>query len=289
MAYFKIKTIFTFILFTVFITPNVASSSVLPTLPTVRQNLNESVNRLIEARDGDSGIISSEQNNITHRKKVIFDVLALSIQEITSVREKLNATQINQESKSWAIREIILQWLNSEEKYFKEIKIRLSDDLSLYEVKALAREIQNHRNKNFNANLTNALDFILVLRTLRLTDIAENRWNRINADIQRIERVGLIRVNTFSPQMSEAKEKISKARSLAEKSFILIKNIYLSIPEENSTPFVIEISDNNKTIEKQQEPLSVRELCETAINNLKLGHDEFVQISIAVRRLLRLP
>jgi len=289
MAYFKIKTIFTFILFTVFITPNVASSSVLPTLPTVRQNLNESVNRLIEARDGDSGIISSEQNNITHRKKVIFDVLALSIQEITSVREKLNATQINQESQSWAIREIILQWLNSEEKYFKEIKIRLSDDLSLYEVKALAREIQNHRNKNFNANLTNALDFILVLRTLRLTDIAENRWNRINADIQRIERVGLIRVNTFSPQMSEAKEKISKARSLAEKSFILIKNIYLSIPEENSTPFVIEISDNNKTIEKQQEPLSVRELCETAINNLKLGHDEFVQISIAVRRLLRLP
>ena len=291
MAYYQTKIIFTFVIFAVFafVAPSVTNASTLPALPTVRQNLNESVNRFIQARDGDSTNMSSEQNNLTHRKKIISDVLALSLQEITSVREKLNATHIDKESQLWTIREIILRWLNAEEKYFREIKDRVDNDLNLGEVKALAREIQNHRNENYNANLINALDFILILRTLRLTDVAENRWNRINTDLQKIEGAGLIRVSSFAPQMSEAKERIDSARSLAEKSLVLIKNIYLPIPEESPAPFIAEISDNNESIKTEQKPPSIRELCETAMNNLKLGYNEFVQISIAVRKLLRLP
>jgi len=289
MTHYKIKIIFIFVLFTAFATPSVASASILPILSTLRQNLNESVNRLIEAREGDSINASSEQNNLTHRKKIISDVLALSIQEIVSVREKLNVAHIDKESQLWTIRETILQWLDSEEKYFKEIEKRLDNDLSLDEVKDLAREIQYHRNQNFNANLTNALDFILILRTLRLTDIAENRWNRINTSLQRIERAGLIRVNAFASQMLEAKERIDKARSLTKKSLALIKNIYLPVSEEDSTALVAEISDENIVIKNEQESPSIRELSKTAIDNLKLGHDEFAQISVAVRRLLRLP
>jgi len=289
ITHYKIKIIFIFALLVIFVTPSIASASILPILSTLRQNLNESVNRLIEAREGDDVSILSEQNNLTHRKKIISDVLALSVQEIMSVREKLNVAHIDKESQLWTIREIILQWLDSEEKYFKEIEERLNDDLSLDETKALAREIQDHRNENFDANLTNALDFILVLRTLRLTDIAENRWNRINTNLQRIERAGLIRVSTFAPQMSEAKERIDKARSLTEKSLTLIKSVYLPVLEEGPTLLIAETSDDNITIKAEQESPSIRELSETAINNLKLGYDEFMQISIAARRLLRLP
>ena len=286
MTYHKTKIIFAFILFTAFVTPSIASASVLP---AIRQNLNESVNRLIEARDGDNTNISSEQNNLTHRKKVISDVLALSLQEIISVRNRLSSINIERESPSWIIREIILQWISSEEKYFEEIRIRLDSATNLDEVKALAREMQNHRNESFNANLANALDFVFILRTLRLTDVAANRWNKINTDLQRIERAGLIRVNAFAPQMSEAKERIDEAQALADESFALIKDIYLPTKEETLNPLATEISQNDEVIENKQKSPSVRELCEAAMDNLKLGYDEFVKISTAVRRLLRLP
>jgi len=289
IVHYKIKIIFVFALFAIFVTPSVASASILPILSTLRQNLNESVNRLIEAREGDNINTSSEQNNLTHRKKIISDVLTLSIQEIISVREKLDSAHIDKESQLWTIRETILQWLNSEEKYFKEIKERLDDNLSLDEIKDLAREIQYHRNENFNASLTNALDFILILRTLRLADIAENRWDRINTNLQRIERAGLIRANAFASQMSEAKERIDKARSLTEKSLALIKDVYLPVPEESPATFLAEINEDNITTKTEQESPSIRELSEAAIDNLKLGYDEFMEISVAVRRSLRLP
>jgi len=285
MIHYQIKIILAFTLVMVFVTPSIASAS---TLPAARQNLNESVNRLIEARDSDSANNLSEQNNITNRKKVISDVLTLSRQEIESVRTRLNTAHIDKESQLWTVRKIILQWLDSEEKYFKEIEDRLSEELSLNEVKDLAREIQNHRNEKYNANLANALDFIFALRTLRLTDIASNRWDRINSDLQRIERAGLIRVNLFTPEMSEARAMIDKARLLVEKSLVQIENIYLPTPEEKPTPLVTEVSDDT-TIENKQIAPTVRELCETAIDNLKTGYDAFVRISVAVRRLLRLP
>ena len=285
MIHHQIKIILAFALVMASVTPSIASAS---TLPDARQNLNESVNRLIEARDSDSENNLSEQNNITNRKKVISDVLTLSRQEIESVRTRLNTAHIDKESQLWTVRKIILQWLDSEEKYFKEIEDRLSEELSLNEVKDLAREIQNHRNEKYNANLANALDFIFALRTLRLTDIASNRWDRINSDLQRIERAGLIRVNLFTPEMSEARAMIDKARLLVEKSLVQIENIYLPTPEEKPTPLVTEVSDDT-TIENKQIAPTVRELCETAIDNLKTGYDAFVRISVAVRRLLRLP
>ena len=285
MIHHQIKIILAFALVMAFVTPSIASAS---TLPAARQNLKESFNQLIEARDSDSANNLSEQNNITNRKKVISDVLTLSRQEIESVRTRLNTAHIDKESQLWTVRKIILQWLDSEEKYFKEIEDRLSEELSLNEVKDLAREIQNHRNEKYNANLANALDFIFALRTLRLTDIASNRWDRINSDLQRIERAGLIRVNLFTPEMSEARAMIDKARLLVEKSLVQIENIYLPTPEEKPTPLVTEVSDDT-TIENKQIAPTVRELCETAIDNLKTGYDAFVRISVAVRRLLRLP
>ena len=101
MANYRTKIIFAFILFTAFVTPSVVSASVLP---TIRQNLDESVNRLIEARNNDDTNILSEQNseqnqnNVVHRKRVISDVLALSLQEIISVRNRLNSINIEKES-----------------------------------------------------------------------------------------------------------------------------------------------------------------------------------------------
>ena len=89
--------------------------------------------------------------------------------------------------------------------------------------------------------------------------------------------------------MSEAKERIDEAQALVNKSFDLIKNIYLPTQEEGLSPLVIEIGKNDAVIEAEQKPPSIRELCEAAMDNLKLGYDEFVQISTSVRRLLRLP
>ncbi|MFA4999228.1 MAG: hypothetical protein WC519_00635 [Parcubacteria group bacterium] len=265
----------------------IPSVSYASDLSSATENLNTSTNQLIEAKDGaDINVLSAEEE-LSYRRKVVSDALTLSYKEIESAREKLDATSLDEKSDSGKIRSAILLWLEEEEKYFKGAEDELtSESLDLEGIKDLARDIKAHRDDNYNKKLADALDFIFALEASRLTDTATDRWNKIDTDLKKLEKAGLIKKDLFSADMTEAKKMIDGARALIEKALSSSVKIYLPAPEEENQ----EVTENNNEIVIEEEEIpSARDLFEAAIVNLKSAYGEFVKISTAVKKLLRLP
>ncbi|MFA5052691.1 MAG: hypothetical protein WC565_01380 [Parcubacteria group bacterium] len=256
-------------------------------LSSATENLSSSTTELIEAKDSAAANVLSPEEELASRKKVVADALSLSLKEVEAARTKLNSANIEEESDLATIRSSILEWLDLEEKYFKEAEDELtSDDLNLEEVKSLAKDVKAHRDESYNDNLTDALNFIFVLETSKLTDTANERWVRINDDLQKIEKAGLIKKDLFVSEMAEARKMIDGARALVERSFTIIREIYLPAPKEEaemSAPI-----EDESVIAEEKIP-SVKDLCSAAIVNLKSGYAEFIKISTAVKKLLKLP
>lgn len=239
-------------------------------------------------------IISDMDESIAIRRRSVAGAIGLSFQEISSARARINAANIDEKSNLWTVRETILEWLSSEEDYFKKAEMRLNaDNLTLEEVKNIATDIKKHRSDTYDNNLANALDFIFALEVSRLTDVANDRWHRINTDIQRIERAGLIRRNFFAAEMAKARMMIDGAKTLSQRALVLSENIYIlqTQEEQNQNIENVKPAEEKPTSSEQEivkeEALSIRELCEAAIVNIRLGYEEFVKISSAVRRIMR--
>lgn len=285
------KNIFALILVGLFAIPSVSSAS---NLSSVTESLNVSTNQLIEAKDGSAANVLSEEEDINYRKKVVSDAIALSFKEIESTRKKLSSIELDDESDSNKIRLLIVEWLDAQEKYFHEAEDKLSaKNLSLDDVKNIAREIKIYRDENYNNDLISALNFILALETSRLTNVSVDRWNKISSDLAKIEGAGLIKKDQFLSEMTEAKKMIDGSRSLSDKALIIIKDLYLPPIEEDSEEDLTQeetekIDEAPIEAEKEKTP-SARELCEAAIINLKSAYGEFVKISASLKKLLKLP
>lgn len=237
------------------------------------------------------------ENDLANRKRIIAGALGLSFQEIIAVRERINALNIDEGNNLWTIRKTILEWLVNEESLFKTADLRLNaDNLSLEEIQNIAKDIQNHRSANYNRNLANALDFIFAMEVSRFTDIAHDRFNRVNYDLQRIERAGLIRRNLFATEMAKARTMIDGAKVLTQRAITLSEAIYLP-PAQNTKETIDSLSaTTNKptTATTEEAPVTTieelsnsRSLSEAAIMNLRLAYGEFTKISTTIRRNLR--
>ncbi len=234
------------------------------------------------------------EDNIANRRRTVAGAIGLSLQEISAARTRLVAADIDEKSNLWTIRKNLLEWLASEENYFQKAERELNaEDITLEGVKNIAKNIKAHRDDSYNKNLANALDFILALEVSRFTNIADDRWHRINTDIQRIERAGLIRRNFFAAEMAKARMMIDGAKTLSQRALVLSENIYIlqTQEEQNQNIENVKPAEEKPTSSEQEivkeEALSIRELCEAAIVNIRLGYGEFVKISSAVRRIMR--
>lgn len=253
-------------------------------LPSARENLINTTNRLIEARDAMNENTLSKEKEIAHRRSVTLEAVNVTLKEIESVRERLKLANIDTETSLIDIRKIIIQWLDDEQKHFQSIEQKLLvPTINIEEIQDIAREIRAYRDSEYNTKLANALDVIFTLETLRLINTAENRWNRINTDIQRLERNRVIQRGLFNNEMMRARQMIDGAEALSSQAIDLIKNIYAPAP---TTIELLEVVEINTTEEKIKSP-SIRELCESAIVNLRSSYGEFMRISNAVRRLLK--
>ena len=280
MTHDKIKKIFLIALIAAFAVPSVSSAS---ELSSATQSLSASTNQLIEAKDSAAAGVLSEEEDIAYRKEVVSDALSLSFKEIESAREKLNSYEFEEESDFGKIKKSVLEWLDEQEKWFRDAESKISaEKLGLEEVKDIAKEIKARRDESYNAGLANALNFILAIETQKLTNTAGDRWNKISSDLGKIEKAGLIKEGLFSAKMTEAKKMIDGARALVERSLSVTKDIYLP-DEEKSEP----VSDE-AAVTAEEFP-SARDLCEAAIVNLKSGYGEFVGISASIKKLLKLP
>jgi len=280
-------------------------------LTSAAEDLDTSVSELIEAKDEINAEEMPIEEQVLKRKEVVSDALDLSLKEISSIKEKIASAYISEEEEELiAIKEYIINWLENEESYFKGAQ----DDLDAIEkdnldaVKELAKDIKLHWEGNYIIEFKKALNFVFTLETSRLTNTAFERWDKISKDLEKIEKARLINEGYFNNEMNEAKKLIEGSRSLLSKALDSIKREY-NIPKEekelppsdetglkattfNSAENIEEkqeITEEDEDVLEEESLPSPNELCEAAIINLKSGYGEFVKISIAVKKLLKLP
>ena len=287
----KIKNIgITAAIFTALLTGNAHASE----LSSAARNLDTSVNKLVEVKDD-----LSVEEEVAYRKQVVSDALTLSLKEIESARKKLSNMDFDEEDILYSIKSSFLEWLDTEEDYYKEAlrRLDLSEENS-ETVKNFAKEIRSHRDDSYDNEMAKTLEFIFAMETSRLTETASQRWAKINTDLGKIEKAGLIEKDFFAAMMNEAGKLIDNARSLLNRSIDVIKENYIRETEEDTedavdtetpaeTLSVLSV-DDNAVIEEESLP-SPQELCEAAIVNLKSSYGEFVKISASVKKILGLP
>lgn len=266
------------------------ASASTSTLSPETKNLDDSVTALIIAKDEiEPGKKLTPEEELSYRKNIIDNALALSLKEVSSIKEKV--TGITPANEAFVkIKAEIISELDELERHYREAKdVALLADTA-EKIKKLASEERVYRETVHSATVSRAIDFILVLQTEMLIKNAEIRYEKIASDLKKLERANLIISGRFSKEMGEAKQYIETARALIAKARSAMIPATEEVPNENNEDQeVSDVSANIKEKEdiKEAAPSSTsRDLAEAAITNLKSGYDSFIKISVSVKRIL---
>lgn len=249
-------------------------------LKSAAKSLDSSLNDLIQAKDDSSSQNKlSEEEDIAYRKKIILSAINLSFKEISSLEEKLKGLSLEEKSDSFVIRTKMLDFLKSADAYYKEAEKNLDGSkVSLEKIKDLAKSIKEYRDGSYDPEVLKMLDFVVIFQTERLIGNTNDRWDKIDSDIKKLDKANLIDAADFAKDMNSAKEGINSAKTLVSKA----KTIFI---EANKPKEAASVKNEEKIAEDSPTP---KELCETALVNLKSSYDYFVKTSSGVKKSLKI-
>jgi hypothetical protein len=245
--------------------------------------LNESVDALLEIKD-DSALSETERGlkEIDARKKVIVEAVRLSVAEINGLKENLSKNKpAEAELKLKAAS--FFSYLDEAAAYFESAGIKAGELTDLEEIKALANELKDYRENNYNPRLQKIVDFFLWLQIDNLISAAETRWQKINLEIKKFEKYELIDPGVFSADMENAQKYLAGAKEISQEAGKMIIETNL---DELNPP----LSDADAIEKLSAEPAikpSARELLGNSLKNLRSSYEIFVKISRDAIKILQ--
>lgn len=162
------------------------------------------------------------------KKAVLLKVLNLSALETTELKNNLkNLGDLEEEYSD--LRDQFSTELDSYFDYYKSLKDELmADDLNLEEVSAFGSELKSWRENNYDVEVKNIANFVLVFQQEKTLKIAENRFEKIAKDLAKI-KISRSK-NEALRLLNEAKIDLKEARDLnisAQKSFLQLRKSLL--------------------------------------------------------------
>jgi hypothetical protein len=275
------------------------------------EELNQSVNELIEVKD-DKSISEAERlmKELEARKQVVKDALSLSLKEIAGL-EKSFTTLHSKDERVIAFQKSSLDYLELAKTFYEE-KIKAVDAITgLEEIKAAAQNIKDYRDAGYNAKTERINNFWLLNQTDSLIKVAETRWTKIDADLNKLERGKFINPGYFDTNMAKAKKYINDATNLSneakeqilkefetEEAVKKLSEAEKEKPNDNNevpTATLEAVTESliseDKTVapvaEEEKPVVNPKELAEAALTNLKSGYDVFLKISQSVKKILQ--
>jgi hypothetical protein len=285
---------------------------------TNTEDLNQSVNQLIEVKD-DKSISETERldKELEARKQVVKNALTLSLKEISGLETSLKALK-SKDERVVAFQKGSLEYLESAKAFYEE-KTELVDSIKdLEEIKSLAQTIKDYRDSGYNAITERINNFLLLNQTDGLIKVAQTRWTKIDADLNKLERGQFISYGYFDANMEKAQKYINDAANLSaeakeqilkefEEELKIKEAAESAIPaENNNTPITMlgggagekessdlknQLSAPTSSTEKieptETSVVNPKELAEASLTNLKSSYDVFLKISQSVKKILQ--
>jgi len=253
------------------------------TKPDTVNPVETSVNELLTVRDDTS--LSDEDKLLKEfelRKKILSEVLTLSIDEVAKLTAKVDALpEFAENSREKELRDEFKAVLETYTAYYTEQSKKLAELTKIDETKSLAQEIKDYRDNIYNPQIQKIVNFVLLFYNDDVLKIANTRLDKISADIKKLEKLGYIKAGIFASELKLAAETLSAARALLEEA----KSAVLTTPKpEEETALETRATPTEE--KEAQPPIEPNKLVEDSLNKVKSTYDIFLQISKDLRKLL---
>jgi len=251
---------------------------------TTSKPVEDSVTELLNVRDDTS--LTEEQKLVKEleiRKKILSEVLILSLEEVKKLEAKLDALpEFVDESSEKTLQGEFEVSLKGYSSYYTEQTDKLATLRTIDEVKKLAQEIRDYRETKYNPRVQEIVNFVLIFYNEDVLKTANTRLEKISADVNKLEKLGYLKVGAFSAELKRASNILKSAAELNNQA----KSLVLTPPTEEVVTEKPVSAEEVVEIESEEIVPTPAQLTEESLNKIKSAYDIFLQIGKDLRKAL---
>lgn len=216
----------------------------------------------------DVGNLAPEEK-LARAKEDLTKALDLSLKKVESLKNRLNDLNFPELSREEELKQETLKNLDDYARYYNEAKESLEKKDNLEEVKNLAKDVREYRDTTYTPGVEKIVRFVLVFYNEEVLGVANDRLGKIEADVKKLDKLGVIKEGDFRGKLDEAAKLLGEAVKLQGEA----KKIILAT---TSTELV-----------KEKKP-TAKEMIETSLNDVKTVYDIFLGLNQSVKKALGL-
>lgn len=216
----------------------------------------------------DSANLAPEEK-LNNAKEDLAKALELSLKKVESLRTRLNELNFPEKSREQELKTQALGDLDAYADYYKKAKEDLDKATTLDEVKELARQIKEYRESTYTPGVEQIVKFISVFYNEEVLGVANDRQNKIGADIKKLDKLGVIKEADFRKKLDETNKLLKEATELQGEAKKQILNATSTPPAKGNVS-------------------STKELIETSLTNVKSVYGVFLELNQEVKKALGL-
>ena len=258
-----------------------------------------SVDELLTVKDTELSEEGRLIGELDARKKVLQQVLDLSLKEIEDLSTKLVAFK-DLETSDLELRDRFSETFQTYLLSYQDFQKQLEAAITLDSVKELAKTIKDWREEIYDPTVKEVADFIIVLQGEDFLGVALTRLQKISIDIQKLEKAGFLESGRFNEALKTATANLESAdTSFSEAhSLVLLKNTpqpeasdesnkQLEIPLDNVSSQPLQSLPPELDEPEISQP-TPRDFVQRGLNQIKVTYGVFIEISTSVKKALNL-
>ena len=210
------------------------------------------------------------EEKLSKAKDDLTKALDLSLKKVDSLKGRLNELNFPALSREEDLKKDALKDLDEYAAYYKKTKTSLEKEDTLDAVKDLAKEVKEYRDTTYTPGVEKIIRFILIFYNEEVLGVANDRLGKIEADVKKLDKLGVIKEGDFRGKLDEAIGLLKEAADLQGDA----KKIILGTA--------------SSTDSEKEKKLSTKDMIEKSLNNVKTVYDIFLELNQNVKKALGL-
>lgn len=277
------------------------------------ESVKESLDNLVTAKD------DRQPMELTLRIETLKKVLNLSLTEAKDTRIKLIELE-NLKGNEEAWRDIAVDTMKDAADYFSSQEQYINDNEKIFtvdDVKSAAKDFKDWRDKNYLPAFSAIRDYFLINQQDKTIETARKRWQKINADVQRLEKARVRGIKDARAMLIAADKTLTESAALNKNARVLFFRTFIegatsaaatstaTSTDENTTSTVTmlvlattstdiaatstDATTSTKAITSSTQPLalSIRDTVKQSLSKVRDAYNVYIEMSTLVRKLLK--
>lgn len=241
---------------------------------------------------------STDSLDLTARQNILIGISDNSQTEIDGLAADLNALDLDD---SWgAIRDRFVADLSDFKNYYKEFENKVNaEDITLADIKALAKELKDWREQNYTPELKEITNMTLIFQDESFLQTAHGRLDKVSADIKKMDKQNIIKTDALKNYFVQANKKLIDAEDSKNNG----KNLFFASMNNffgfTTSTVIITVTKDNSSSTRQVAlkkitavqmagiQSSIRDLLTGSIKNIKAAYDIFFQMNNEINKVLQ--